>query len=134
MKNEYDNLREAILLLKKKRRIERNLLNENFQDTLESIKPINLIKGLFTQKSFNELGGSSSIIDTLMGLATGYISKKTFVGGSHNLFKNGLGMLLQMGIQNLTISNSDTIKVFGKKILQSIFKKKPEDELETLYR
>ncbi|WP_256235762.1 hypothetical protein [Cytophaga hutchinsonii] len=120
--------------MKKKRRIERNLLNENFQDTLESIKPINLIKGLFTQKSFNELGGSSSIIDTLMGLATGYISKKTFVGGSHNLFKNGLGMLLQMGIQNLTISNSDTIKVFGKKILQSIFKKKPEDELETLYR
>ena len=134
MKNEYENLIEAILLLKKKQRIERNLLSENFQDALESVKPINLIKGLFTQKSFNDLGGSSSIADTIMGLATGYLSKKTFVGGSHNLFKNGLGMLLQLGIQNLTINNSDTIKTFGKKIFQSIFKKKPEDELETLYR
>lgn len=133
MKNEYESLCEAIELLKKKKRIERNLLTEHFHDVLESIKPINLIKGLFTQKSFNEMGGSSSILDSVLGIATGYITKKTFVGGSHNLIRKGLGTLVQLGVQNLTIKNSDTIKNFGEKIIKSFFKKQSQqEELETM--
>jgi len=136
MKNKYENLTEAIELLKKKQHIERNLLNEHLHDALDSIKPVNLIKGLFTQKAFNEMGGSSSIIDSILGIATGYLTKRTFVGSSHNIFKNGLGALLQLGVQNMTIKNSDSIREFGEKIVKNFFKKKPqeEQEFETLYK
>ncbi|MGN6645618.1 MAG: hypothetical protein ACTHJT_03725 [Cytophaga sp.] len=125
MKNEYENLKEAIALLKKKKRIERNLLNEYIHDVQESLKPINLIKGLFNQ-SHNE-----SLIDMLIGMGTGYLSKKVFVGGSHNIFKKGFGVLVQMGVEKFTSGHTDSIKDFGTKIFKTIFNKKPKEEIET---
>lgn len=126
MKNEYENLKEAIALLKKKKRIERNLLNEYIHDVQESIKPINLIKGLF-----NQAQNSGSLVDTLIGMGTGYLSKKVFVGGSHNIFKKGLGVLVQMGVEKFTAGNTDSIKEFGTKMFKTIFDKKPKEETET---
>lgn len=124
MKNEYENLKEAIALLKKKKRVERNLLNEYMHDVQESLKPINLIKGLFNQPH------NSSLLDTVIGMGTGYLSKKVFVGGSHNIFKKGLGVLMQMGVEKFTAGNTDSIKELGSKIFKTIFNKKTKEETE----
>lgn len=127
-KNEYENLTEAIFLLKKRKKIERALLKEHLHDLHESLKPMNLIKGLFN--SFTADGGAkNSIIDTIMGIASGYVSKKILVGGSHNIFKKALGFILQLGVQKAVVNNSDTIKNFTENIVKNIFSKKSKEEL-----
>lgn len=133
MKNEYDNLCEAISLLKKKNEIERNLLKEYFRDVQESLKPINLIKGLFGNLNSMPLKGNS-LVDALIGIGTGYLSKSVFVGGSHNIFKKGLGLLLQQGVSNLTINNADSIKNFVEKAYKSFFNKESSEKMKASYK
>ncbi len=128
MKNEYDNLKEAISILKKRKKIERALINEHFHDLVESIKPVNLIKGLFNSFT-SDAEGKNSIVDNLMGIATGYLSKKVLVGGSHNLFKKALGFILQFGVQKAVVSNSDVIKDYASSIFNNLVSKKAKTEI-----
>jgi hypothetical protein len=131
MENHYDNLKEAICLLKKKKKIERALLKEQLHDVQESLKPINLIKGLF--HSFAEDGeGKSSLLDNLLGIATGFLSKKLLIGNSHNIFKNIFGFLMQQGVQKVVIQNSDSIKHYSSAIfslLSTFISKKNKAEI-----
>lgn len=121
MNSEYENLREAMSLLKKKREIEKKLLKEQAHVVLESIKPVNLIKGLVKDITSPEIKGN--VTDTLIGMGTGYLSKLLFVGGSSNLFKKGLGALLQTGITNVATHNSDRIKSAAENVVQFFLNK-----------
>lgn len=129
MKSKQDDLKEAIFLLKKKQTIELKLLKEQIQSVKESLKPINLIKGLFHQvTSAPDIKGD--IIGSIIGLATGYVSKKAFVGGSNNLITKIIGSLLQMGVSNVASNNSESIKSIGEKLFQLAFKKSDKKELK----
>jgi hypothetical protein len=130
MNNEQENLTEAIGLLKKKQAIELTLLKEQIHTIHESINPINMLKKTIRQvTTSSEIKGS--ILDAMIGLASGYVSKKIFVGTSHNPIKHIAGALLQMGITNISSKNADTIKSIGDKIIQFVFKKQNRDELKT---
>jgi len=131
MENHYENLKEAICLLKKKHKIERALLKEQFHDVQESLKPINLIKGLF--HSFTEdREGKKSLLDNLLGIATGFVSKKLLIGNSHNILKNIFGFLMQQGVQKVVIQNSESIKHYSSAIfslLSNFVSKKSKTEI-----
>jgi hypothetical protein len=129
MKKKQDDLKEAIFLLKKKQTVELKLLKEHMQTVKESLKPVNLIKGLFRQvTSAPEIKGD--ILGSIIGLATGYVSKKAFVGGSHNPITKIIGSLLQMGVSNVASNNSDSIKSIGEKLFQLVFKKSDKTALK----
>lgn len=129
MKKKQDDLKEAIFLLKKKQTVELKLLKEHMQTVKESLKPVNLIKGLFRQvTSAPEIKGD--ILGSIIGLATGYVSKKAFVGGSHNPITKIIGSLLQMGVSNVASNNSDFIKSIGEKLFQLVFKKSDKTALK----
>ena len=102
-------LREAIFLLETKQANEARLLKEQFMITYESFKPVNLIKN-----SINELITSpqlkGNILNTTIGLAAGYLSKRVAVGSTHNPLKQLLGTFLKFGVTNIVSKNTDGIK------------------------
>ncbi len=122
-----EELKKAILLLEIKQANEGVQLKEQLLVTYESLKPINLIKKIFTDiTSSPDL--KKDLLGTTVSLAAGYLSKKVAVGSTHNPIKQILGTLLQLGVTNIVSKNSDGIKNIGMKILSSFFHKKESDD------
>lgn len=118
--NETESLNIAIVLLQDKRKRELELLKEQFHDTYESLRPINLIKNAFNEVSSPNVQGS--LVDNAIGLGTGYLSKKIVVGRSRNPLRKLMGTLLQFAITNVVSKNADGIKSTGIHLAQSFLK------------
>jgi len=111
------SLRAAIVELESKQAYEGKLLREQFHIAYNSLKPLNLIKSTFKEAAeSDEL--KDNIINTSVGLTSGYISKKIFVGFSNSPLKKLLGTVLMFGITNLVSKNTEIIKLLGKKIFR----------------
>jgi hypothetical protein len=127
-----DALKESIMILEAEQSLKGQALKQQFLLTYESLKPINLIRGAIHE--FTESpSGIDNIFGTGVGLLTGFLSKKVFVGTSLNLFRKLIGSFLQFGVANLVANHPDTIKTFGQFIFNQFqrFKKhKSEDEEE----
>ena len=129
LKTESDTLKETIVFLQDKQAQELSVLREQFYTTYESIKPINLLKNAIDEiTTSGEI--KNNLIANVIGLATGYISKKVIIGASHNPVKNIFGTLLQFAIANVVSKHSETIKSTVGNILQRIFKNRNETDQE----
>ena len=128
MHKEQDNLKEAIALLKKRQALELKELKEHMHIMHENLKPFNLLKNAVHQITSSK-DIKNNIIDNIIGLASGYVSKKLFVGTSHNIIKQVLGIALQAGVTNVTSKNADVIKSLGEKGIQFVLKSFKKDEL-----
>ena len=106
-KDEKAALQETIKLLEQKQSQELSLLRNQFYVTYESIKPINIFK-----KAVHDIIGSSEIkndiLSNIIGLATGFISKKIVVGSSNNPFKKILGTILEYIIANFVSRKAES--------------------------
>ncbi len=112
-------LKDEILILEAEQAVKGELLKEQFYITYEKLKPFNLListlENITTSPHLmNNLAGTS------MGLASGYLSKKIFVGRSGNLMRKLIGSVLQIGVANFVSKHSDAIKSFGQAIIQHI--------------
>ena len=116
-------LKNAILLLEAEQTVKGIVLKEQFKLTYESLKPINILKNTLKEVSSTPLL-IDNILGSVVGLATGYLSKKIVVGASGNIFRNMLGSILQFGVSNVVSQHPDTIKSIGQAIFQRIFRKK----------
>jgi hypothetical protein len=116
-------LKNAIQLLSAEHAIKGQLLKEQFFITYQSLKPVNLLKSTLL-----EVTSSPYLIDNILGavlgLASGYLSKKIVVAGSGNIFRKLLGSLLQVGVANFVSQHPEGIKSVGQYIFQHIFNKK----------
>jgi hypothetical protein len=116
-------LKDAIKLLEAEQEIKARLLKEQLYITYESLKPVNLIR-----HTLKEISSSPYLIDNLsgtaMGLLSGFLSRKIFVGTSGNLIRKLVGSILQFGVTNVVAQNSDIIKSVGQAIFQYFFRKK----------
>ena len=124
-------LRLSILQLETKQKEDECLLREQFMITYESMKPANLIKNsikdLITSKDLK-----GNLLQTTMGMAAGYLSKKAVVGSTHNPLKQLLGAFLQLGVTNIVTKNSDGIKSVLVNLISSyLSKKKATPEYES---
>ncbi len=99
---------------------------DQFFVVLESIKPVNIIKS-----TFNEVVSSPNLMNNVLGasigLAAGYLSNKTVVGSSGNVFKKFLGTILQFGVTTLIMKNPEAIKSLGESLLERFLTKKVDD-------
>ena len=121
------SLKNAIQLLEAEQTVKGILLKEQFQLTFESLKPINILKNTLKEVSSSPLL-IDNILGSVVGLATGYLSKKIVVGASGNIFRNMLGSILQFGVTNVVSRHPEGIKSIGQSIFQLLFRKK-EDSL-----
>ena len=123
--NSTTELKNAIQLLEFEQTIKGQLLKEQFHNTYESLKPINIIKN-----SLKSIATSPNLTDNIlgavMGLATGYLTKKIFIGTSGNIIRKLLGSVLQFGVTKIVTQNPDTMKSIGQFLFQSIFRKTNE--------
>jgi len=119
-------LKNAIQLLESEQADKGQRLKEQFLLTYESFKPVNLLKS-----TLNDVNSSPYLIDnilgTAMGLATGYLSKRVFIGASANLFRKLIGTFLQVGVTSAVAQHPDTIKSLGQLIIQYFLRKKEKN-------
>ena len=107
--NETDTLKEIIALLKYRQTQELRILKEQFEVTYDSLKPLNIIKRVFSDMTTSpDIKGN--VLSNVIGLASGYITKKVIVRSSHNPFKRLLGNVLQFAITNLVAKRTDPVK------------------------
>lgn len=116
-------LGELIQLLEIKQAQEKALMIEEFKLTYKSLEPINLIKN-----AFNELASpsdlKSNIVDSSLGLAAGYLSKKIVFGKTQNSFKQLLGTFLQIGVTSLVSKKVGGILSFLTGVINNYIEKK----------
>jgi len=103
--------------------VQGQLLKEHFFLTFDSLKPANLIKN-----TLQDITSSPYLLDNMlgsvMGMFSGYLSKKIAVGTSHNLFRKMAGSLLQFGVTNIVAQHSDILKSVGNFIIDRIRQRK----------
>lgn len=121
MKNitSVDELRESILLLEMKQANDWCLLKEEFHTTYESVKPMNMIKNTFKDMATTP-NLKTDIVNSVIGLAAGFIAKKVLLGNSHNPITKILGIVLEIAVANKVAKNTDGIKSIGSTILKKI--------------
>jgi hypothetical protein len=123
-------LKNAILLLEDDQAVKGQLLKEQFYLTYESLKPVNLLK-----RTLHDISSSPDLLDNILGtsvgLASGFLSKKVFVGASGNIIRKLLGSVLQFGVTNVVAQHSDTIKSIGQVIFQHFLHKKEKNSEQT---
>ena len=121
--NYTEELKKSIEILEDDQNLNRYLLKEQFITTYESLKPVNLLKN-----TLNEVISSPDLMDnllgTLVGLSTGYLSRKIVVGASGNVFRKLIGSVLQFGVTNIIAQHPDTIKSVGQFVIERVFRKK----------
>lgn len=121
--NSAAELKIAIRQIELEQTIQGQLLKEQFIITVESLTPVNLIKG-----ALNDISTSPYLIDNMigsaMGLITGYFSKIIAVGSSNNPFKKLMGSVLQFGVTNIVAQHPEIFKSVGQFIMEQIFHRK----------
>jgi hypothetical protein len=116
--NSQTALRNAILQLEHKQLAQKKALNAQFLEAYDSLKPINLIKSTFkeiTQSS--EL--TDNLLNTVVGVSAGFISKRLYEGGSKSPIKRLIGSALMFGVSNYVAKNPETIKILGQRVLDA---------------
>jgi len=112
-------LKNAILLLEVEQRAKGLELKEQFA----SINPLSLFK-----EAIEDGTSSPGIIENIIvggvGLATGYLTRKVFVGSSSNIFRKLVGTALQFGATSVIAQNANTIKSVGQLLLNLYSSKK----------
>ncbi len=102
---------------------DKRLLKEQFEITSKNFKPINLIKNA-VNKLIKAPDLKENLLNTSIGLITGYLSKKAVVGATHNPLTKLAGSLLQIGVTSIVSKNVDGIKSVGMQLINTIFRKK----------
>lgn len=122
-KDQTQVLNETILYMQNKQATELYLLKEQFHITLESLKPINLLKST-VKKSTESPEIKTNIVNNVIGLTTGYLSKLVLFGASRNPIARMLGTVFQFAVTNFASKNGTSIQTAGENILHRILQSK----------
>lgn len=114
-----DDLLQSILMLEIQKANEWQLVKQQFLITYQSLKPVNIIKKTL-KDVISAPDFKTNIINAAIGLSTGFIAKKVFIGGSHNPLTKFLGLIMEMVIANKVSKNADGIKSIGNIVLTKI--------------
>ncbi len=110
-------LRAAILELESKHREEGRVLKKDINATVESMKPVNIIKSILKKVSASD-EVKESLLNTTIVLAAGYASKVLFEELSGKPLKKTLGTTLLFGITTIATKNPEAVIMFGKGVFK----------------
>lgn len=123
--NSESSLRAEILRLESNQARQGELLKEHFLVVYESVKPVNLIL-----RTLKDITGSqelkTNLLNTTVGMTTGYLTKLLYERGTRNPVKKVLGNALMLGVVNLVAKNPEAVSTFGKALLR-FFNRKPDN-------
>lgn len=91
------NLNQEIAYLRSRQQHDLLRLKNQYEDTLESLKPTNMIKSaLHNVLAAPDL--KSTALKATIGFATAYVSKLLYAGQEASPLKNGITHLVQLGL------------------------------------
>lgn len=122
-------LKDAIGQLEEKQTASKQLFKTQLQLTVESLRPINLLRSTINE-AFSSPDFINSVLGAAVGQTAGYVSKKVVVGRTRNPIRKLFGSILQTGIAALLTTYGDTIKETAIIIFKSFFNKKADEESE----
>jgi hypothetical protein len=125
-RDEVGLLNSAIRLLEEKQAVELELLKAQFHVTVESLKPFNLVKNTLSQLASSP-PVKTTIVNSAIGVTTGYLAKLAIMGASHNPVTKIIGSLLQFAIAGFVSKHSDGIKSAGEYFVKRLFKKQQQE-------
>ena len=105
-------LKKSISVLERRQMEEGILIMDQFKVTLDSLKPINILRKIIGNIA-EPSDLKDNLIQTVTGLISGYVSRKVLVRSSKNPILRLAGILVQYGVTNFVSRNSDTIKALG---------------------
>lgn len=120
--NPTDALNELILITEQQHHKDLRLLKDQFHTAYESIQPINLLKN-FVHEVTASTEIKENVLSNVIGLVTGFISKKLIVDENSGTFKKLLGTIFQFGIANVVSKHSTNIKAVGTALFNNFIKK-----------
>jgi hypothetical protein len=116
-------LKNAIQVLEVEQFDKGQLLKEQLFITYKSLRPGNLLRS-----TMKDIASSPYLFDNIlgaaMGLVSGFISRKLFIGASGNKLKKLIGHVLQFGVINFVAMHPGAIKTIGWSIIQRFTRKK----------
>jgi len=122
------SLKEAIRLLEIKREEERILLKEQVRITKEGLRPMNLAKDALSG-IVNSQGLRNGLVDTGIGLLTGYLTKRTFLGVAKTPITRIAGGILQFAVTTLVSKYSGGLREAGAGLLKRFMNRKEKPEV-----
>jgi hypothetical protein len=124
MKRKLENaedLSRAIAELELIAAAQRQDIRESFAIVSENLKPANLVKsGVRSVLSGNH---KEELVNVLIGIGTGFLSRKLLLGRPHGFVGKTVGKAIQWGMAGLVSKNADRIKEKTGEVIDWIFRK-----------
>lgn len=130
MKNISPNnrLQALILQLEQEQQEKGLILRAHLHNTYNSLKPINLLKEAVSEiVSVDYL--KDNIVNNIVSLTSGYISKKIIIGKSDSVLRKIIGTIVQLGVTKVVSINSTAIKTMGMFLFQK-FQQRKDNEIK----
>ncbi len=124
-------LKEEIAALEIRQAEEGRLLKEHLVVVYDMLKPINLVKNAFDEIA-SAVDSRKSLINSLIGLVTGYFAQKMIIGSKPGLIKKLTGVLLNYGVAAAISRYAESIKIFGLQLISQFFRQKSIEHGETV--
>ncbi len=118
--NNVKDLEAAILELEAKKMTQQKEMAAEFKNTVESLKPVNLIKSSF--KNVNTYNVARTVLKTAGGIGLGLLTTK-LTGGTivkKTVPKTIISGLLKSSVSAAVLGNADKIKAYGTAIIKNL--------------
>jgi hypothetical protein len=96
-------------------------MEKTFVVVSENLKPANLVKsGVRSVLSGNH---NDELVNILIGIGTGFISRKLIIGKPHGFVSKTVGKAIQWGMAGLVSKNAESIKEKAGQVIDWVFRK-----------
>jgi|GEM_PF-2744056 len=121
IKNDFD-LQQAILELERQKTDDGQALRDQWDHTKKNLNPMTLVKD-GVKELFSAPDVKTGVVKGLLGLASGFVTRKLVVGKSDSMARKVMGTLAQTGVTSLAFKRSDAIQEKGASLLSGLLKK-----------
>jgi len=119
--NNAEELAEAIAELELKVAAQKRDIQETYSAVSENLKPLNLVKSGFRSVFSGE--HREDLVNALIGLGTGFLSRKLILGRTNGFVGKTVGKAIQWGMAGLVSKNAEKIKEKAGELIDRLFKK-----------
>jgi len=119
MTNPNEILALRILALEEQQKLELMLLKEVIREASTKLNPLEIIKNAIATEN-NTDGLGTNIVHDLIGMSTGFVSKKLMFGSTTNPFKKIIGSILQFAVAKFVSNHSEKIQAIGEVLIQKL--------------
>lgn len=113
-KDQITLLQEKILLLEISQMKSLRELKMHTQLAFDSVNPMSFIKNTISDITTTS-PIKNNIVNSVVGMATGYVGKAILIGKAHNPVTRILGTVLQFAISNLVSKHTGIPNTFSKR-------------------